>query len=227
MVKINSLKFKYPNSKKEALKNINLEVNQGDYISIVGENGCGKSTLLKLILKLLKIQKGEIIINAKKIGYLPQKKENLNDFPITLFELLNSYRKILKIRENDCALKALERVNLTEYKNSLVGELSGGQLQKLYIARALIGDPDLLILDEPSTGIDVQGQKEIYSFVKDLNVKKGLTVISVDHNLDAAIFNSTKIFHIKNGEGHLCNPQQYTSEFFNPNFVQFKPKGEK
>ena len=113
----------------------------------MGENGCGKSTLLKLILKLLKIQKGEIIINAKKIGYLPQKKENLNDFPITLFELLNSYRKILKIRENDCALKALERVNLTEYKNSLVGELSGGQLQKLYIARALIGDPDLLILE--------------------------------------------------------------------------------
>ena len=118
-------------------------------------------------------------------------------------------------------------MNLTEYKNSLVGELSGGQLQKLYIARALIGDPDLLILDEPSTGIDVQGQKEIYSFVKDLNIKKGLTVISVDHNLDAAIFNSTKIFHIKNGEGHLCNPQQYTSEFFNPSFVQFKLKGEK
>ena len=223
MIKIDSVGFKYPGMEKTILKNINLTVNAGEYISIVGENGCGKSTLIKLILKLLKPSKGSIKVETKRIGYLPQKKENLNDFPITLFELLDSYRRILKIKDKACVNNALKNVNLFDYKNERVGELSGGQLQKLYIARVLIGNPQLLILDEPSTGIDIGGQKEIYSFVKKLNVDTGLTVLSVDHNLDAAIFNSTKIFHIKNGEGHLCNPQKYTSEFINLNFTKFKP----
>ncbi|MEL3913288.1 metal ABC transporter ATP-binding protein [Treponema pedis] len=223
MIKIESLGFKYPNTEKLVLKNINLAADSGEYISIVGENGCGKSTLIKLILKLINPSKGTVKIETNRIGYLPQKKENLNDFPITVFEVLDSYRRILKIKDKTCIHELLKTVNLIEYKNARAGELSGGQLQKLYIARAMIGNPELLILDEPSTGIDVNGQKEIYSFVKKLNTEYGLTVLSVDHNLDAAIFNSTKIFHIKNGEGHLCNPKQYTSEFFNPNFVNFKP----
>ncbi|WP_024470691.1 metal ABC transporter ATP-binding protein, partial [Treponema pedis] len=218
-----SLGFKYPNTEKLVLKNINLAADSGEYISIVGENGCGKSTLIKLILKLINPSKGTVKIETNRIGYLPQKKENLNDFPITVFEVLDSYRRILKIKDKTCIHELLKTVNLIEYKNARAGELSGGQLQKLYIARAMIGNPELLILDEPSTGIDVNGQKEIYSFVKKLNTEYGLTVLSVDHNLDAAIFNSTKIFHIKNGEGHLCNPKQYTSEFFNPNFINFKP----
>lgn len=224
MLDIHSLEFKYANSEKYVLKNINLKVNSGEYISVVGENGCGKSTLIKLILKLLKPLKGSIRINTEKIGYLPQKKENLNDFPITVFEALESYRKIVKVKDKKCTDNALKSVNLSEFKKARVGELSGGQLQKLYIARALIGNPPLLILDEPSTGIDVNGQREIYSFIKKLNTQNGLTVISVDHNLDAAIFNSTKIFHIKNGEGHLCNPAQYSSEFLNPNFIKFTEK---
>lgn len=222
MVFIRSLEFKYAHSEKHVLKKIDLTVNAGEYISIVGENGCGKSTLIRLILKLLKPSKGEITVTAKRIGYLPQKKENLAGFPITVFELLDSYRKILKIEDKNCVNEALKKVNLFTFKKAGAGELSGGQLQKLYIARALIGEPDLLILDEPSTGIDINGQKEIYSFVKNLNTQNGLTVISVDHNLDAAVFNSTKIFHIKNGEGHLCSPQKYTQEFFNPAFTQFK-----
>ncbi len=223
MIKIESLGFKYPNTEKLVLKNINLAADSGEYISIVGENGCGKSTLIKLILKLINPSKGTVKIETNRIGYLPQKKENLNDFPITVFEVLDSYRRILKIKDKTCIHELLKTVNLIEFKNARAGELSGGQLQKLYIARAMIGNPELLILDEPSTGIDVNGQKEIYSFVKKLNTEYGLTVLSVDHNLDAAIFNSTKIFHIKNGEGHLCNPKQYTSEFFNPNFINFKP----
>lgn len=222
MVKINSLGFKYPNTEKTVLKNINLTVNAGEYISIIGENGCGKSTLVKLILKLLKPSMGSIEIGTKRIGYLPQKKEPLNDFPITLFELLDSYRKILKIKDKNCVHNALKNINLLEYEHARAGELSGGQLQKLYIARTLIGKPELLILDEPSTGIDINGQKEIYSFIKNLNTQSGLTVLSIDHNLDAAIFNSTKIFHIKNGEGHLCNPKKYASELYLSGFTKFK-----
>lgn len=222
MVKINSLGFKYPNTEKTVLKNITVTVNRGEYISIIGENGCGKTTLVKLILKLLKPSKGSIEIAAKHIGYLPQKKEILNEFPITVFELLDSYRKILKIKDKACVREALKTINLLEYEQARVGVLSGGQLQKLYIARTLIGNPELLILDEPSTGIDINGQKEIYSFIKKLNNQTGLTILSIDHNLDAAIFNSTKIFHIKNGEGHLCNPKKYASELYLSGFTKFE-----
>lgn len=213
MIKIESLKYKYINSDRVVLKNINLNVSAGEYISIVGENGCGKSTLIRLILHLLKPSSGSIKIDTNRIGYLPQKKENMNDFPITVFELLDSYRRILLIKEKSSVIEALKNVNLLDYKNARVGELSGGQVQKLYVARALIGKPDLLILDELSTGIDINGQMEIYSFIKQLNKNNGLTVLSVDHNLDAAVFNSTKIFHMQNGEGHLCNPQKYSQEF--------------
>ncbi len=221
MIELKSIKFKYANSNDFVLNDVNLLVNSGEYISIVGENGAGKSTLVRLILGLIKCQEGSITVKTKKIAYLPQKKENLKSFPITVFELLNSYRKILKIKDKTCIEKSLKQVNLSEFKNKMVGDLSGGQLQKLYIARALIGEPELLVVDELSTGIDANGQQEVYSFVKKLNTEKGLTVISVDHNLDAAIFNSTKIFHIKNGKGHLCNPQQYSNEFVSPNFNRF------
>lgn len=224
MVKINNVSFKYGNSEKFILKDINLYIDKGEYVSILGENGCGKSTLIKLILNLLKPVSGSIDISANKIGYLPQKKENLNDFPITVFELLDSYRRILKIKTKDCVYEFLKKVNLFDYRNKLVGQLSGGQLQKLYIARALIGNPELLLLDEPSTGIDVLGQREIYSFVKNLNTENNLTVISVDHNLDAAILNSTKIFHVKNGGGHLCTPQKYSGEFFSSDFINFSKR---
>ncbi len=220
MIELKSIKFKYANSNKFVLNDVNLLVNPGEYISIVGENGSGKSTLIRLILGLLKCQQGSISLKTNKIGYLPQKKDNLNSFPITVFEALNSYRKILKIKDKSCIEKSLKQVNLLAFKNSLVGDLSGGQLQKLYIARALIGSPELLVVDELSTGIDANGQQEIYSFVKKLNTENGLTVISVDHNLDAAVFNSTKIFHLKNGKGHLCNPYQYSNEFVNPLFTK-------
>ena len=126
---------------------------------------------------------------------------------------MNSYRVLRKQRDKGIIDRYLSDVRLLDYKYALAGTLSGGQLQKMYIARALIGEPDLLILDEPSTGIDLQSQQEIYTFIKKLNTEQGLTVISVEHNLDAAVLNSTDIFHLANGCGHLCNPQKYAAEF--------------
>ena len=93
--------------------------------------------------------------------------------------------------------------------------LSGGQSQKILIARALIGNPELLILDEPSTGVDINSQKEIYGFLKKINKENGITIISVEHNLDAAISNSTLIYHLAGGYGHLCTPQKYVNEYIN------------
>jgi zinc transport system ATP-binding protein len=211
MLHIENLYYAYNNSSPLILNNINLQINKGEYVSILGENGCGKSTLIKLILKLLKPTGGKINLQFNRVGYVPQRLENFNSqFPITVYELLNSNRKVLKIKDISVVSQLLEMVRMQDYKNSLIGTLSGGQLQKVLIAKALMGNPELLILDEPSTGVDVKSQEEIYSLIKALNISKKITVISVEHNLEAAINYSSLIFCMENGKGSICTPTEYS-----------------
>lgn len=218
MIKIRNLYFSYNNLAPYILNNINLTINNCEYVSILGENGCGKSTLIKLILNILPLTNGTIINEAKNIGYVAQKSDFLNSqFPITVYEMLDCYRKLLKIKDKEIILKSLKIVNMLEFKNSLIGNLSGGQCQKIFIARAIIGNPNLLILDEPSTGIDIKSQREIYNLIKDLNRNKGITVISIEHNLKAAISNSSLIYHLSNGNGHMCKPDIYIKEYVEAN----------
>lgn len=213
MIKAENLFFSYTGSPPYVLDGIDLEICDGEYVSIVGENGSGKSTLMRLILKFIKPTSGRIASQAKRIGYVPQKNDFSNSsFPITVYEAMNSYRKLLKIKSKDIITKSLEQVGMSSFTGSLMGTLSGGQSQKILIARALMGNPDLLILDEPSTGVDIGSQKEIYGFLKKINKENGITVVSVEHNLDAAISNSTLIYHLLAGQGHLCTPQQYADE---------------
>ncbi|WP_228725012.1 metal ABC transporter ATP-binding protein [Caproicibacter fermentans] len=213
-IQAKGLYFSYTVSAPYILDGIDFEIKDGDYISILGENGCGKSTLMKLILKLLKPTKGTIVTNSDHIGYVPQKNDFSNsNFPITVYEMLNAYRRLLKIKNKEAILEVLDRVGMNPFMDSLMGTLSGGQCQKIFIARALMGKPDLLILDEPSTGVDIGSQKEVYRFLKEINKKNGITIVSVEHNLDAAISNSTLIYHLSGGKGHLCTPEKYTAEF--------------
>lgn len=213
-IQTNKLYFSYTGLPPYLLNGIDLEIKDGDYVSILGENGCGKSTLMKLILGFLKPTKGTIVTKAKRIGYVPQKNDFSNSgFPITVYEMLNAYRKLLKIKNKEVISDILQKVGMNSFSNSLMGTLSGGQSQKILIARALMGNPDLLILDEPSTGVDIGSQKEIYHFLTNINKKNGITIVSVEHNLDAAISNSTLIYHLSNGKGHLCTPEKYTAEF--------------
>lgn len=218
MLTMSNLSFRYDAYSKYVLEDISFEVKRGEYVSIVGENGSGKSTLVHLLLGLLKPTIGEVQQKASSVGYVPQKKINLTHFPITVFELLNSYRKVLKVKDKNTVYDMLKEVGLFGFEKKLAGELSGGQLQKLYIARALINNPELLILDEPSTGIDVKGQREIYTILKRLNQDSKITIVSVDHNLNAAVANSTVIFHVTNGKGHFCNPKKYAVEAIPSNF---------
>lgn len=214
MIKAGNLSFSYTGSPPYVLNGINLEIRDGEYVSVVGENGSGKSTLMRLILKFIKPTSGTIESKAKRIGYVPQKNDFSNsNFPITVYEALNSYRKLLKIKDKRVITKNLEQVGLSDFAGALMGTLSGGQNQKILIARALMGNPDLLILDEPSTGVDVGSQREIYGFLKKINEESGITIVSVEHNLDAAVSNSTRIYHLTGGWGHLCSPQQYADEF--------------
>ena len=214
VVKAENLFFSYTGSPPYVLDGINLEIHAGEYVSVVGDNGSGKSTLMRLILKFIRPTSGSIACQAKRIGYVPQKNDFSNsNFPITVYEALNSYRRLLKIKSKDVIEKALEQVGMSDFRNALMGTLSGGQSQKILIARALMGEPDLLILDEPSTGVDIGSQTEIYGFLRKINKKNGITVISVEHNLDAAVSNSTLIYHLTGGQGHLCTPRQYADEF--------------
>ena len=214
MVTIEQLSFAYSGLGDDILRDINLTISNGEYLSIIGENGSGKTTFMRLLLGLLKPTKGIIQINAKGIGYVPQKNDNVNTaFPITVFEALNSYRHLLKIKDKEIVMRALETVGMEKQYNHLMGNLSGGQTQKILLARAIMGNPELLILDEPSTGIDLDSQRDIYKLLKKLNTEKNMTIIAVEHNLEAVYANSTNIFHLQNGCGHLCNPDKYAKEF--------------
>ena len=212
MIIIENLFFKYTGQTPYTLSGVNLLVPKDSYISIVGNNGCGKSTLLKLILGFLSPTTGTIQIKTNKIGYVPQRQEFNSAFPITVQEVIYSYGKLLHMKNiNVCEILSITQMQ--DFKNQLVGDLSGGQYQRMLIARALMGTPDLLVLDEPSTGVDISSQKEIYKILRELNKNKKLTILSVEHNLHAATESSSMIYHLSDGKGHLCTPQNYLKEY--------------
>lgn len=214
MVKINDLCFSYTGQAPYLLNDITLEIRDGEYVSVVGENGSGKSTLLRLLLGFLKPTLGNIEIKAQRIGYVPQRSDSLGSgFPITVYEVLDSYRRLLKIKNKSAVPEALRQVRMSDFAESLVGNLSGGQSQKILIARALMGTPGLLVLDEPSTGVDWESQMEIYGLLHNLNQERGITVVSVEHNLNAAVANSTLIYHLSQSRGHVCSPEKYAAEY--------------
>ncbi len=213
MITIKNLCFTYTNSKPYLLERVNLKIEKGSYISILGENGSAKSTLVKLILNLLKPNSGEILISTSKMAYVPQKVENFNaHFPITVYEMLNCHRKVLKLKDKSLIVKSLQAVGMENHAHMLIGNLSGGQQQKIFIARSLIGDPELLILDEPSTGVDTQSMEDIYGIIKGLNKNLGITVVSIEHNLKAALDNSTGIFEMSSGSGILYTIHDYKNK---------------
>ncbi len=214
MIEIKNLNFSYTKNSPIILNDINLNIEKGTYLSILGSNGSAKSTLIKIILNLLKPNSGSININTKSIGYVPQKLDILNSqFPISISELLYCHLRAIKSKDPSIIMKSLNAVGMADYKNTLIGNLSGGQTQKIFIARALMGNPDLLILDEPSTGIDIQSQEDIYSIITNLNRNLGITVVSVEHNLKAALENSTQIFRLSKGTGTLYSIEEYRRKY--------------
>ena len=210
MIQICNLNFSYLGSTSYILKNINLNIENGSYVSILGDNGSSKTTLIKLILKLLSPSSGTILRNTDRIGYVPQNVGKLNSqFPITVYELLKCHYKILKLKNSNLINQFLKDFGLFEYKNNLISSLSGGQLQKVFIARALLGNPELLILDEPSTGLDATSKQEIYSILKNLNTNLKVTILCVEHNIEAALDNSSHICVLKEGSAKMNLISEY------------------
>ena len=224
IIEIKNLSFCY--EKQKVLENINLEVQKRDFLAIIGPNGGGKSTLLKLILGIIKVQSGTISTfgekptkNLSKIGYVPQNTNVNIDFPIKVIEVvmmghigtkqpLFGYAK----EEIMCAMGALGQVGMEEFAQKKIGDLSGGQRQRVMIARALCAHPQILILDEPTSSIDVDGQKQIYELLEFLN--RTITVIVVSHDISVILEFANKVVHInKRLTQHSFTKKEKSSHF--------------
>ncbi len=217
LIKINNLSFAYNKNTPPLLKDVNLDIPKGVYLSIVGENGSCKTTLIKLILGLLTPISGSITVDTDNIAYVPQRLDGFNSqFPISIYEILKIHAKSLKLDPKSSSIDVLEKVNMLKFKENLIGNLSGGQQQRVFIARALIGNPDLIILDEPSTGVDVKNQQEIYSLLSKINKEQGTTIISIEHNMDIALKYSTHILTINNGKLTLQSNKDFRENYTLP-----------
>ncbi len=211
MIHVKNMNYSYNWEPPFILKNINLDIEKGSYVSILGENGSAKTTLIKLILKLLNPCSGNIETNTSRVGYVPQHVEKINSqFPITVYETLRCHLKVSKFKDIRAIDEILQLIGIYDLRNKLLSTLSGGQVQKVFIARALLCKPELIVLDEPSTGIDVGSQHDIYSLLKKLNKELNMTIISVEHNLEAAIKNSTHICRLQNGTAVLLPISEYS-----------------
>lgn len=190
ILKVENLKVSYSNH--TALEDINFEINEGEYVCLVGENGSGKSTLVKTIVGLLKQDEGniELGISLDEVAYLSQ--TNLKDlnFPATSKEIIMSgvqkHRKIPFYTKKDKEVyeKVIKQLKIEDLQFRRIGDLSGGQKQRVLIARALIRQPKLLILDEPATGLDVNITKELYQILEKQNQENKMTILMATHDLD-------------------------------------------
>lgn len=197
IIEIKKLQVKY--GATTVLENINFSVEKGAYIGLAGPNGAGKSTLIKAILGLIPSQ-GEIIIageksknfnHFEKIGYLPQKGQNFNQiFPASVLEIVTlgtlaqkKWPKKITSLDRKKTEKILKTLGIFELKDRPVGELSGGEQQRVFLARALVNNPEILILDEPSTALDPAIRESFFALINKLNKELGVTIILITHDI--------------------------------------------
>ena len=183
-------------------RNLNLEVQQGDFIAVIGPNGAGKSTLLRVIANILPATEGDVLLfgeslrrfkDWEKIGYVPQNPaRQQNSFPISVREVVqlgrldgSSVFKRFGSEDHKAVDRMIQRFNLGSFSHRKVGELSGGQQQRVFLARAMVNDPDILLLDEPATGVDTDAKAVLYHMLGELH-QQGKTIIMVSHDLDLA-----------------------------------------
>ncbi len=208
-LEIKNVNFSY--SKEPVLKNINMELRVGDFAVLTGENGSGKSTLLKLILKELRPDSGfikmlgtEDRIAGGKIGYVAQNGTFGNEnFPATVEEIVlaNLYSQIGRFRfpgarHKHMVEQVLDKLDMKKHKKAMIGELSGGMQQRIMLARALVTNPEILILDEPTNGIDSKSIKQLYRVLEELHKDQNLTILMVTHASLSEINAISKIYKL-------------------------------
>jgi len=191
VIKLENVTYRY--NSDLVLEDISFKADEGDLLGIIGPNGAGKTTLFSLILGLLEGYQGKITVFGedirnnrkvlKKMGYIPQKNTIDQGFPATVEEIVSL--GVFERKTKDKIISAIKTVGLLEQKHKRIGELSGGQQQRILIAKALVNEPQLLILDEPTTGIDLETQNKFYALLRKLNSENKITIILASHDLDA------------------------------------------
>ncbi len=227
IIQASHVSFSYGSN--EVLRDITLNIHQGDYVGVIGANGAGKTTLLKIMLGLLTPSSGSISLFGQdikyfkdwsKIGYVPQKATNFDvNFPATVEEvvLMGRFGKRglfhrAKPEDREAVEKALKQVDMIDYRKRLIGDLSGGQQQRIFIARALVSDPEVIFLDEPTSGVDRNTQDEFYPLLKKLNRELGITLVLISHDIEKIL---EEVMHIACIDCTLVShnsPEEYMKE---------------
>ncbi|MDX2413936.1 MAG: ATP-binding cassette domain-containing protein [Bacteroidales bacterium] len=219
LLKVSDVSFYYGTEK--ILKSINLSVMKGDFIGVIGPNGGGKTTLLKIILGLLKPKDGEVVFNLSEmdksdIGYLPQMSESDLSFPLSVRDVILSglmHKKTsgAKMSRNDISLAnhIIEDLGLSTLRKKRLDQLSGGELQRVYLGRALVGSPKLLLLDEPGNFVDSTFEQDFYDKLKELNQE--ISILMVSHDV-GTISAYVKSFACINRELHYHDSGRITNE---------------
>lgn len=222
LISIHKLRLGF--GKNVTISEANFEINDGDFICIVGANGSGKTTFIKAVLGLISPISGVIEfgddITLTDIGYLPQELNLEQNFPALVSEVVLS-GCLSKMHHRICYNKAeqqkmqevLKRLGISKLKDMSFNELSGGQKQKVLLARALVSEPKLLILDEPSNNLDHESREGFYQILTELNKSKKITILMVTHDLDKKDLIGNKIIAIENAEAKLYTTKEYLGRF--------------
>jgi len=213
---------------QKILKEISLTILPGDYCAIIGPNGGGKTTLIRLLLGLEKPTSGTIKLFGQelkrfnrwyKVGYVPQRASQLDqNFPATVVEVVKMgriaksslYSRMTK-EDSDAIHEAMVKMDVLHIQNKLIGELSGGQRQRVMIARALASKPEVLILDEPNTGVDVRSQQAFYKLLKELNRDEKMTIIFITHDIGVIVDDIGRLFTVNQTLLTCNNPKEAIS----------------
>ncbi len=213
-----NLNVQYDN--QVALKNVNFELEDGDYLCIIGDNGSGKSTLMKSILGLVTPKSGGIEYSAKlrnhDIGYLPQQTLVQRDFPASVYEVVLSgclnkkgWNPFYSSKDKKRAIENLKKLKIEHLKNKCYRDLSGGQQQRVLIARALCASEKILLLDEPVTGLDPVTTANLYQIIEELNKEYGMSIIMVTHDMNSGLEHATKILRLNKEVVFYGTPEEY------------------
>ncbi len=212
------------------LSGISFHVEAGDYLCIVGENGAGKSTLIKGILHLKNLYSGKLSIGdglkVNQIGYLPQQTNVQRDFPASVFEVVLSGRTnslgifpFYKRSDKEDALRQLKLLGIEDLKNCSYKELSGGQQQRVLLARALCASRELLVLDEPVTGLDPIMTGELYRNINRINKEENRTIIMVSHDIHGVLQYASHIMHLSKTQLFFGSKEDYAKSEIGINFL--------